>query len=58
MDRAALLKQLSDRNFEHWRLRGLSIVKTKQLVADKMQSWKTLSDERLQKLLEQEEAEY
>ena len=58
MDRAALLKQLSDRNFEHWRSRGLSIVKTKQLVADKMQSWKTLSDEQLQKLLEQEEAEY
>ncbi len=58
MDRAALLKQLSDRNFEHWRSRGLSPVKSKQLAADKMQSWKTLSDEQLQKLLEEEEAEY
>ncbi|MGO9116082.1 MAG: hypothetical protein ACLQPD_00540 [Desulfomonilaceae bacterium] len=58
MDRAALLKQLSDRNFEHWRSIGLSIVKTKQLVADKVESWKNLSDEQLQKLLEQEEAEY
>jgi hypothetical protein len=58
MDRAALLKQLSDRNFEHWRSRGLPPVKSKQLAADKMQSWKTLSDDQLQKLLEQEEAEY
>jgi hypothetical protein len=58
MDRAALLKQLSDRNFEHWRSRGLSLVKSKQLVADKMESCKTLTDEQLQKLLEQEEAEY
>jgi hypothetical protein len=58
MDRPALLKQLSDRNLEHWRSRGLSPVKSKQLVADKMESWKTLTDEQLQKLLEQEEAEY
>jgi hypothetical protein len=58
MDRANLLKQLSDRNFEHWRSRGLSPVKSKQLVADKMESWKTLTDEQLQKLLEQEVAEY
>jgi len=58
MDRAALLKQLSDRQVEHWRSRGLSPVKSKQLVADKMESWKTLSDEQLQRILEQEEAEY
>ena len=58
MERASLLKQLSDRNFEHWRSRGLSLVKTKQLVADKMGSWNNLTDEQLQELLEQEEAEY
>ncbi len=58
MDRASLLKQLSDRNLEHWTSRGLSPVKSKQLVADKMESWKNLSDEELQDLLEQEEAEY
>ena len=58
MDRATLLKQLSDRNLEHWRSRGLSPVKSKQLVADKMESWKSLTDDQLQKLLEQEEAEY
>jgi hypothetical protein len=58
MDRASLLKQLSDRNFEHWRSRGLSPVKSKQLVADKMESWKNLSDEELQKLLEKGEDEY
>ncbi len=58
MDRAALLKQLSDRAFEHWQSRGLSPVKSRQLVAESMESWKTLSDEQLQKLLEQEQAEY
>jgi hypothetical protein len=58
MDRPDLLKQLSDRQFEHWRSRGLSPVKSKQLVADKVESWKSLSDEQLQKLLEQEEAQY
>lgn len=58
MDRAALLKQLSDRKLEHWQSRGLSPVKSRQLVSEKMKAWKRLPDEDLQKLLEEEEAEY
>jgi hypothetical protein len=58
MDRAALLKQLSDRKLEHWQSRGLSPVKSRQLVLEKMKAWKILTDEQLTKLLEEEEAEY
>ena len=58
MDRAALLRQLSDRKLEHWQSRGLSPVKCRQLVSEKMESWKILTDEQLQRLLEEEEAEY
>jgi hypothetical protein len=58
MDRAALLKQLSDRKLEHWQSRGLSPVKCRQLVSEKMEAWKILSDEQLQKLLDEDEAEY
>jgi hypothetical protein len=58
MDRAALLKQLSDRKLGHWQSRGLSPVKSRQLVSEKMQVWKIMSDEELQKLLEEEEGEY
>jgi hypothetical protein len=58
MDRAALLSQLSDRKLEHWASRGLSPVKCRQLVSEKMEAWKILSDERLQELLEEDEAEY
>jgi len=60
MDRAALLKQLSDLKMEHWQSRGLSPVKCRQLVSEKMEAWKILSDEQLQKFVEgeEEEAEY
>ena len=58
MDRAALLKQLSDRKLEHWQSRGLSPVKSRLLVLEKMKAWKILTDEQLTKLLEEEEAEY
>ena len=58
MDRAALLKQLSDRKLEHWQSRGLSPVKCRQLVLEKMKAWKILTDEQLTKLLDEEEAEY
>jgi hypothetical protein len=58
MDRAALLKQLSDRKLEHWQSRGLSPVKARQLLAEKMKTWKNLSDEELQRLVEEEDAEY
>jgi hypothetical protein len=58
MDRAALLRQLSDRKLEHWESRGLSPVKCRQLVSEKMAAWKILSDEQLKKLLEEDEAEY
>jgi hypothetical protein len=58
MDRAALLRQLSDRKLEHWQSRGLSPVKSRQLVLEKMEVWKILSDDQLQKLLEEDEAEY
>jgi hypothetical protein len=58
MDRAALLKQLSDRKLDHWLSRGLSPVKCRQLVLEKMKAWKILTDEQLTKLLDEEEAEY
>ncbi len=58
MDRVALLKELSDRKLEHWQSRGLSPVKARQLVLEKMKAWKSLSDEELQKLLANEEVEY
>jgi hypothetical protein len=58
MDRAALLKQLSDRKLEHWQSRGLSPVKARQLALEKMKAWNILSDEELQKLLDEGEAEY
>ena len=58
MDRAVLLKQLSDRKLEHWQSRGLSPVKSRQLLLEKMKAWKTLSNEELQNLLGEEEAEY
>lgn len=59
MDRADLLKRLSDRKLEHWESRGLSPVKSRQLVSEKMADWKKLTDEQLRKLLEQaEEPEY
>ncbi len=58
MERADLLKALSDRKLEHWQSRGLSPVKARQLVLEKMKAWKSLSDEELQKLLANEEVEY
>jgi hypothetical protein len=58
MDRTALLRQLSGPKLEHWQSRGLSPVKCRQLVSEKMEAWKILSDEQLQKLLDEEEAEY
>jgi|WetSurSiteA1Bulk_404760.scaffolds.fasta_scaffold144201_1 hypothetical protein len=58
MDRAALLKQLSDRKLEHWQSRGLSPVKSRQLVLENMKVWKILTDEQLTKLLDEDEAEY
>jgi hypothetical protein len=58
MDRAALLKQLSDRKLDHWQSRGLSPVKSRQLVLENMKAWKILTDEQLTKLLDEEEAEY
>ncbi len=58
MDRVGLLKELSDRKLEHWQSRGLSPVKARQLVLEKMKAWKSLPDEDLRKLLEEEESEY
>jgi hypothetical protein len=58
MDKVALLKQLSDRKLEHCQSRGLSPVKARQLVAEKMAAWKNLSDEELQRLVEEGDAEY
>jgi hypothetical protein len=59
MDRFELLKRLSDRKQEHWQSRGLSPVKSRQLVNEKMADWKKLTDDQLQKLLEQDdEPEY
>ncbi len=58
MGRYELLRRLSDQKLEHWQSRGLSPVKCRQLLWEEMKAWKVLSDEQLQKLLEEEEAEY
>jgi hypothetical protein len=56
MDRAALLNQLSEKTFAYFQWMGLSPVKCRQLVAERMQTWKTLPPEKLQELLDSAEA--
>lgn len=58
MERSDLLKQLSDRELEHWQARGLSPVKAKQLATEKMNEWKSLTDDELKKLLDEPEYGY
>jgi hypothetical protein len=58
MERTDLLKRLSDRELEHWQSIGLSPVKAKQLVTEKMNEWKARTDEQLKKLLDEQEDGY
>jgi hypothetical protein len=58
MERADLLKRLSDRELEHWQSRGLSPVKARQLATEKMKEWKVLTDEELEKILTEQEFGY
>jgi hypothetical protein len=58
VERTDLLRQLSDRELEHWQSRGLSPVKAKQLATEKMKEWKILTDEELKKLFEKHESGY
>jgi hypothetical protein len=58
VERTDLLRQLSDRELEHWQSRGLSPVKAKQLATEKMKEWKILNDEELKKLFEEHESGY
>jgi hypothetical protein len=58
MERTDLLRQLSDREFEHWQSRGLSPVKAKQLATEKIKEWKSLTDEQLKRLLDEQEHGY
>jgi hypothetical protein len=53
MDRLDLLKQLTDKTYEYFEQSGLPPVKCKQLVADRMQSWKSMSAEQLQEVLDE-----
>jgi hypothetical protein len=52
MDRFELLKQLTEKTCEYFEQSGLSPVKCRQLVADRMQTWKTLSEEELKEALD------
>jgi hypothetical protein len=53
MDRPELLKQLTDKTLRYFEESGLPPVKCKQMVQDRMQTWKTLPLEELQELLDQ-----
>lgn len=52
MDRLELLKQLTNKTYQYFESAGLPQLKCKQLVADRMQTWKTLTPEKLQELLD------
>jgi hypothetical protein len=58
MERTDILKRLSDRELEHWQSRGLSPVKSRQLATEKLKEWKSLTDEQLKRLLDEEEFKY
>lgn len=56
MDRTALLNELSKKTFDYFQWVGLSPVKCNQLVAERMQTWRKLPDEKLQELLDSPDA--
>lgn len=56
MDRTALLNQLSDKTYEYFQWMGLSPVKCRQLVAERMQTWRKLPTDKLQELLDSPDA--
>lgn len=58
MDKVELIKKLSERRYEHFQSLGLPPFKCRQLVTDKLASWKQMSAEDLETLLEQGESEY
>jgi hypothetical protein len=58
MERADIIMMLAERKLEHLRSIGLSPVKCKQMLAEQLPTWKNLSTERLNQLLEEGEAEY
>ncbi|MBI5571793.1 MAG: hypothetical protein HY914_17755 [Desulfomonile tiedjei] len=58
MERAELLKKLSDARFEHFQALGLPPFKCQQLVADRLGAWKKMTTEELQELLERGEESY
>lgn len=55
MDKMALLKRLSDERYEYFATMGLSPLKCRQLVVEKLHAWKDLPMEELQRILDNEE---
>ena len=51
IDKTDLLKRLCYKRFEHFQALGLPPSKCNQLVAEKMTSWKNMSEEELEKAL-------
>jgi len=50
-----LLRELSEKRFEYFLSTGLSPLKCRQLANEKLDQWKKLPVERLQKLLDEED---
>jgi hypothetical protein len=55
MDRLDLLRELSEKRFEYFLSTGLSPLKCRQLANEKLDQWKKLPVETLQKLLDEED---
>ncbi len=58
MDKVDLIKRLSEKRYEHFQSLGLPPFKCRQLVTDKLASWKQMPTEELERLFEEGEAEY
>jgi hypothetical protein len=55
MDKMALLKRLSEERYEYFATMGLSPVKCRQLVAEKLDVWKNMPVEELQRIMDAED---
>ena len=55
MDRIALLKRLSEERYEYFATMGLSPVKCRQLVAEKLEVWRNMPVEELQRIMDEED---
>lgn len=58
MEKVELIKRLSEKRYEHFESLGLPPFKCRQLVNDKLASWKQMPSNELERLLEEGETEY